>query len=67
MPIICRLLNGENPVGRPDTFTVTDPAASGFATIWNTVLDALAPLGYEDQDGFHYGHPALLHGAFGAE
>jgi hypothetical protein len=27
------------------------------ASVWQAVLDATVPLGYEDEAGFHYGSP----------
>lgn len=29
------------------------------AVIWEAVLNAIAPLGYEDEQGFHYGLPPV--------
>lgn len=37
------------------------PPLPGLATrivaLWNAALDAIVPLGYEDETGFHYGTP----------
>jgi len=37
---------------------VARPTLRAQATaIWEVMLDAIAPLGYEDETGFHYGLP----------
>lgn len=67
MPIISHMLSGKIPVGRPDILTSTNPAPTGFSSLWGAVLDAFVPFGYEDHDGFHYGCPVPLPSALVGE
>jgi hypothetical protein len=37
------------------------------AVIWEAALDVIAPLGYEDETGFHYGTPPAATGWIGPD
>ena len=63
MTIVSRMLdrsvlaNGSGP-GRPFATLHTGWSLRRVATaIWDTALNGIAPLGYEDETGFHYGQP----------
>lgn len=55
MAILSRTLIGRDHSSRPDSFAGDAQTRNGLAALWIAAVDALAPLGYEDAEGFHFG------------
>ena len=54
-------LERDAQAGRPGTFHERPGFAKRMAASWNAAVNHLVPLGYEDENGFHYGRQSAPH------
>jgi len=53
------LIKGQDSAGRDTTLPVVGCRSllRSVVSVWEALLDSAAPIGYEDETGFHYGPP----------